>query len=154
HTNAGSYRDAWFFAGNDNYKSASGTVCDSIAKAKSTTSIAAVAPTVYDGQAHGVTASVSGAGMVKGSASVAYYLATHVTRSNPLRGGPVGAANYVAVATYAGDDNHEGSSASVCFVITPRALGDFSRATTQDALNLNKNGSVTFALNVNGIVGG
>src|SRR5262249_18757291 len=134
--------------------SASGTVKDCIAKAASTTSIAAVAPIVYDGLAHGVTASVSGAGKVTGGASVAYYQVAKDGTRTLLSGAPVAAGNYAAVATYAGDDNHNGSSDSVSFAITPRTLDGLSSATTQDALNLSKNGSVTFALNVNGMVGG
>jgi hypothetical protein len=107
----------------------------------------------YDGNAHGGSGvTVSGAGVITGSATLAYYDAADTLQEHPLSGAPVNAGSYTVVATYVGDSNHTGSSASASIVIDKVVLG--GSATTQDALNIAKQGSLTFTLDLTGFVDG
>ena len=64
HTDAGTYTgDPWSFDGGTNYKSASGTVDDSIAKANATIVVTPYSVT-YDGNSHKATGTATGVGSV------------------------------------------------------------------------------------------
>jgi hypothetical protein len=110
---AGTYVTAWSFAGDDNYLPATGAAAVVIAKAASTTSVAGGAFT-YDGTGHeATTASVSGAGGLSATPSLTYTDAA----GNVLAGLPTNAGSYTVRASYAGDANHTGSSASAAITI-------------------------------------
>jgi hypothetical protein len=92
-----------------------------IAKAATTTAIIGGTFT-YNGQPHpGTNASTSGPGMITGTPTLAYYLASDVDRLTPLAA-PVNAGIYTVVAIYAGDDNHSGSSGSATITVAARTL--------------------------------
>src|SRR5207253_90348 len=61
HTNAGSYNDAWTFAGNSNYNSAGSTVTDTIAQSDTDARITVTGYSVtYDGLPHTATGTATG----------------------------------------------------------------------------------------------
>ncbi len=107
HTNAGTYSDTWTFTDTTgNYLDASGAVTDKIDKASSTTTVTCPASVVYTGSAlTPCSALVTGAGGLNQPLTVTY-------ASNTF----VGTAN--ASASYAGDADHQGSSASTTFEVT------------------------------------
>jgi hypothetical protein len=109
-TNAGTY--AVTAAVNDpNYQgSASGTF--TINKAQSSITLTGTGSFVYDGLAHAATAGVSGAGGLSQPVTVVY--------SGSCTAAPVNVADTpcTATATYAGDPNHFGSSATGPITIT------------------------------------
>jgi len=107
HTNAADYpADAWNFAGNSNYNSASGTVHDIIDQAPSVTKVTINgAPFTYTGLAQTpATVSVTGAGALSLTPTALY--------SNNVNAGTA-TASY----TFVGDANHTGSSDSKTFAI-------------------------------------
>jgi hypothetical protein len=119
HTNAGTYNgDSWTFTDSTgNYNDASGTVNDQIAQAGSTTTVT-VSNATYDGQPHGSTAAVTGAGGLNQSLTVTYSgTLVNGTPYGPTTVAPTNAGSYTASATYGGDANHTGSSNSKSFQI-------------------------------------
>ncbi len=112
HTGADTYTgDSWSFTGAANYKNiASTTITDAISQASSWTTITCPASVVYNGSAQTpCTATATGAGSLSASVSV-----TYASNAN------VGTAT--ANATYAGDSNHTGSTATAkTFGITPKS---------------------------------
>jgi hypothetical protein len=106
HTDAGDYTaDAWTFAGDANYNSASGSVNDKIAKAEALIAITAYDLT-YDGEAH--TASGTATGVESPSpADLSGLLNLSGTTHTD-------AGDYTADAwSFAGDTNYTGASGSV-----------------------------------------
>jgi hypothetical protein len=110
HTKAGDYTaDGWTFAGNGNYNPASGTVHDEIDKAASTTTLACPPHVTYTGSAlEPCSAMATGAGGLNEDVNVVY-------------GNNTNAGTATASATYAGDDNHAGSSDNSTFTIDKAA---------------------------------
>src|SRR5262249_55416957 len=85
-----------------------------ITKAISTTTVSD-AGGIYNASAFPATSSVTGAGVVTGSASLDYYDITTGTDLGSTAS--VNAGNYTVTATYTGDANHTGSTASASFTI-------------------------------------
>ena len=105
HTNAGEYADTWTFAGDTNYKNASGAVADKISKAVATVGVNCPVSVTYNGDAQTpCSASVTGAGGLNQTLTVGY--------SNNTNAGTA-----TASASYTGDANHETGSASKTFSI-------------------------------------
>ena len=70
----------------------------------------------YDGAtAFAATSSVSGAGTITGAALLDYFDTT--TNIDLGNNAPVNAGDYLVTASYAGDVNHTGSSASAAFTV-------------------------------------
>jgi hypothetical protein len=115
HTNAGAYTDNWSFAGNTNYKSATGTVDNNISQAASSTTVT-VSDATYDGAPHGGTAVATGAGNLNENLTVTY-AGRNTTVYGPSTDAPTNAGEYTASALFAGDDNHTSSSQSKDFTI-------------------------------------
>jgi hypothetical protein len=107
--------------------------------------------TTYDGHQHGATASWSSSDGAGGTLAVTYYLASDLVHALP--GAPTNAGSYVAVASFAGDTHHFGSSSSANFTIKKATLT--GNAMTQDALNMAKQGKLTITVsNVAGLLNG
>ena len=107
HTAAGTYNnDPWSFAGNGNYNATSGTVNDKIGQASSSTSISCPTNVTFTGSPlTPCTATATGAGGLNASVTVGY-------------GNNTNAGTATADATYGGDANHLGSTATqVTFTI-------------------------------------
>ena len=106
--NAGSYAVTAAFAGNANYTSAAGNATLVIAKATPVVTVSGGTFT-YDGQPHGATGSVTGAGGTALSPLTFTY--------NGAADVPVAAGSYTVVASFAGDANHEPASGSATVTI-------------------------------------
>jgi hypothetical protein len=148
HTNAGTYTDTWkFHDPNGNYADACGTVSNHIAKAPSTTT-ATGGQFTYDGHAHAGSGTVD----VPGGVVTLYYENIDGPAYSSAMA-PIKAGSYRVTATYAGDANHEGSKGTDVLTIQKATLtGD---ATTQDALNMAKQGKLQITVsNVAGLVNG
>ena len=108
HTNAGTYPDdAWTFAGNVNYKTASGTVTDVITRATPTIEIT-WANSTYDTNPHPALVDVKGvAGQVnlQPPATLTYYAGT-TAGGTALSGAPVNAGTYTVKAVFDGNNNY------------------------------------------------
>lgn len=108
HTDAGTYtNDPWTFAGNVNYKMASGVVTNSIARATPTIAITWV-NSVYNTNPHPASAVVTGvAGQTNlaPAANLVYYAGASVG-GTPLSGAPVNAGTYTVQAVFAGNTNY------------------------------------------------
>ena len=117
HTNAGNYpTDPWTFTDSTgNYNDANGTVNDVIGQVSSTTTVT-VANATYDGNPHGGSASVTGAGGLNQSLTVTYS-GRNTTVYGPSTTPPTNAGEYTASASYPGDANHTGSSDSKDYTI-------------------------------------
>ncbi|MFN8536155.1 MAG: MBG domain-containing protein [Thermomicrobiales bacterium] len=114
-TNAGTYNASATFAGNDDYLGSSDSKPYTIAKASSST-LVTVANATYDGNPHGGTAAVTGAGGLNQSLTVTY-TGRAGTTYGPSTTAPTNAGSYTASATYAGDANHNTSTDSKDYVI-------------------------------------
>lgn len=117
HTNVASYPgDPWTFTDvTGNYNNASGTVVDAITIVGSTTTVT-VSNANYDGNPHGGTAAVTGAGGLNQSLTVTY-TGRNTTVYGPSPTAPTNAGQYTASASYPGDQNHTGSSDSKDYTI-------------------------------------
>ena len=108
HTDAGTYtNDPWTFAGNVNYKTASGVVTNSIARVAPTIAITWVNG-VYNTNPHPASAVVNGvAGQTNltPAATLVYYAGSSVG-GTPLSGAPVNAGTYTVQAVFAGNTNY------------------------------------------------
>jgi len=107
HTNADTYSDTWTFAGNVNYKTASGIVTDRIARATPTIAITWV-DSVYNTNPHPASAAVNGVGgevNLQPAATLVYYAGGSVG-GTPLSGPPVNAGTYTVQAVFAGNTNY------------------------------------------------
>ncbi|HEX3143780.1 MAG TPA: carboxypeptidase regulatory-like domain-containing protein [Pyrinomonadaceae bacterium] len=165
HTNAGNYTgDGWTFADvTGNYNNASGTVDDVITGVGSTTTVT-VSNANYDGNPHGGSAQVTGAGGLNQSLPVTY-TGRNTTVYGPSGTPPTNAGDYTAGASYAGDANHSGSSdskdysifkaSSLTTVICPASVVFTGSpltpctASATGAGGLNVSLSVSYANNVN-----
>jgi Tol biopolymer transport system component len=121
---AGAYAVSATFDGNANYAARTVTTTLTIAKATPTVTLAPQpASFTYDGQPHGVTATVTGvAGAALGSAPVTY---------NGAAAEPVDAGSYTASATFAGSANYTARTQSTTLTIakaTPAIVFDPSPA--------------------------
>jgi hypothetical protein len=99
--------------------------CDSAAaplvidKASSTTTVT-VSNATYDGNPHGASAGVSGAGALSQSLTVTY-AGHNGTTYGPSTTAPTSAGDYTASASFEGDTNHSGSSDTKDFAIAKAA---------------------------------
>jgi len=165
HTNVGNYPgDPWTFTDvTGNYNNANGTVDDVITGVGSTTTVT-VSNATYDGNPHGGTASVTGAGGLNQSLTVTYS-GRNTTVYGPSTTPPTNAGEYTASASYPGDANHSGSSdskdytifqaTSLTVVVCPASVVFTGSpltpctATATGAGGLNVSVSVTYINNVN-----
>jgi hypothetical protein len=101
----------WSFAGNNNYKSASGMAQIIINKASSSVTVSGGGSYVYNGAAHSASVSVTGAGLSLTPAPV---------YSGACSTAPISVPETPCTAsyTYPGDANHSGSSGSTTITIT------------------------------------
>ena len=154
HTNAGDYpEDVWTFDGDTNYIASTGFASDVISKATSSTAISCTPTVTYTGAALEVcTATVTGAGGLNESVAVTYANNTNVGTAS-------------ASATFAGDTNHDGSTATGSFSITKAtsttaisctstvtytgAALEVCTATVTGVGGLNESVAVTYANNTN-----
>ncbi len=110
-TNAPGGTATWTFDGNGNYNSATGTAAVTITKASSTVTATGGAFT-YDNTARAGSGSVD----VSGGSVTLSYLGTNGTVYSAATA-PTNAGTYTVTATYPGDANHSGSSASAALTI-------------------------------------
>jgi hypothetical protein len=141
-TNAGSYSQPWSFDSNPNYELVSGTLSFDIAKATATVSVTGYTGGVYDGDAHTQTVTVTGVG------GDGLLYTTDLTGTN--------AGSYSQAWSFDANPNYELVSGTLGFTIGALSLSDFTSATTQSALNISKNGTISFAISIDqsGIVDG
>ena len=104
----GTYTATGTFAGNANYTSATGTATISISKALPTLIKVVPVSAVFDGTAHGTTGEVFGVdGVDLGPATITYSSGS----------APVNAGDYTATATFAGNVDYAGASATTTISI-------------------------------------
>jgi hypothetical protein len=103
-------------------------------KAPSTTTVTGGTFT-YDGTAHAGAGAVD----VPGGVVALYYEGINGTNYSAATA-PTNAGTYTVTATYAGDETHEGSTASADLTILPKRLQAF--AWSPGTINLGKNGSI------------
>jgi hypothetical protein len=116
-TNAGNYVVRGLYAGDANHNGSSGTAPIVIDKASSTTTVI-VSNAPFDGNPHGGSATVTGAGGLSQSLTVIYE-GINGTVYSASTTAPTAVGDYSASASYAGDTNHSGSADSKNFSITP-----------------------------------
>jgi hypothetical protein len=114
-TDAGSYRASASYAGDANHDGSSSFADYTIAKAASVTKVTA-ADATYDGDPHGATAKVTGAGGLDTGLAVSY-IGRAGTTYGPSATPPTAAGAYTASASYAGDANHTDSKDSADYTI-------------------------------------
>jgi hypothetical protein len=122
---AGKYAVYVFYTGDTNYLAIFASTTLTVNKAASTTVVTG-GTFPYDGTAHGATVSVSGAGGLS--------LTPAPTYSGSCTSAPVTVAQGSACTvsyTYAGDNNHNGSSGSALVSITPDAALSLQVSNTQ-----------------------
>jgi hypothetical protein len=100
------------------YSTTPGTL--SITPASSTVAVTAANAT-YDGDTHGATATVTGAGGLSQALSVTYTGTTAGGADYNDTSAPTEAGSYTATATYTGDTNHTGSTGTANFTIAKKA---------------------------------
>jgi hypothetical protein len=94
------------------------TASASVAAQRAPTVTTVTAPgAVYDGNQHGATANVSGAGL--NAALDVTYTGIGATSYGPTGVAPINAGTYAVTAAYAGDANREGSAGSATLAIAP-----------------------------------
>ena len=93
---------SYTFTGDGDHFGSSDTTTITITKAASSTTISAGFTVVFDGSSHGVSANVTGAGGLNHSVPVTYTPGGSTVPLNP--------GSYTAMATFAGDSDHFGSS--------------------------------------------
>jgi hypothetical protein len=115
--NAGTYVvSVTFTSANANYSNASGTGSMTINKAGSITTVT-IGDSTYDGTPRGGTAGVTGAGGLNQPVTLTY-LGRNGTEYAASTSAPVNTGDYTATATFAGDANHSGSTASKDFTVS------------------------------------
>jgi len=128
-TNAGNYTASASYAGDANHTASSDSKDYSILKATSVTQ-ASVSDATYDGNPHGGSALVTGAGGLSQSVTVSY-TGRNGTVYGPSPAAPTNAGDYTASASYAGDANHTASNDSKDYSILQAA--SVTQATVNDA---------------------
>jgi hypothetical protein len=113
--NAGDYTATASYAGDANHTSSNDSKDYSIAKATSATQ-ASVSDATFDGNPHGGTASVTGAGGLNQSVTLSYS-GRNSTVYGPSTTPPTNAGDYTASASFAGDANHTSSNDSKAYSI-------------------------------------
>ena len=147
-TAAGDYTASATFGGDDNHNSSSDSKDFSISKASSTTTVT-VSSATYDGNPHGGSADVTGAGGLNQSVAVSYS-GRNSTTYGPSATAPTDAGDYTATATFAGDDDHNGSSDSDDYSIAQASL----TVVADDKTRAVGDADPTFTGTVNGLVSG
>jgi hypothetical protein len=117
--NAGAYTASASYAGDANHTASNDAKDYSILKATSVTQVS-VNDVTYDGNPHGGTAAVTGAGGLSQSVAVTY-AGRNGTVYGPSTTPPTNAGDYIASASYAGDANHTGSNDSKVYSILKAA---------------------------------
>jgi hypothetical protein len=115
-TNVGTATANATYAGDANHTGSTGSDTFEISQAASTT-VVTVSNATYDGNSHGGTAVVTGAGSLNQSLPVTY-TGRNATTYGPSATAPTNAGDYTASATFSGDANHTGSSDSKNFAIS------------------------------------
>ena len=144
----------WTFS-NSNYFGQTGSATVTINPVGSTVTVSWIdgASTSYDGDEHIATASWISTGSDGENAplSVSYQKWNGNTWTwVSIGAAPTDAGQYRASASFTGDTNHTGSSNYADFTINAISLDQFATATTQGALNIAKDGTLSFAINVSG----
>jgi len=125
HTDTGTYtEDAWSFAGNTNYKSASGTVDNAITKATPTVSITGGSFTYAMSTSHGATGVTYGIGGVEDVLSPALtfsYVNSGGAEYGPTSTAPTDPGVYTATGSFAGNTNYTSASNTATITIYPTA---------------------------------
>jgi Carboxypeptidase regulatory-like domain len=129
-TNAGDYTATASYAGDANHTASDDTKDYSILRAASVTQTS-VSDVTYDGNPHGGTASVTGAGGLSQSVTVSY-AGRNSTVYGPSTTPPTNAGDYTAGASYTGDANHTGSNDSKDYSILRAA--SISQTSVSDAI--------------------
>ena len=106
------------YTGDANHEGSTDTKTFAIGKAPSATVVTAT-DAVYDGSTHGGTAATTGAGGLTASPAILYSGRNGTTYAGSATA-PTNVGEYTATATYGGDDNHDGSTGSQDFAITPK----------------------------------
>jgi hypothetical protein len=127
--NAGTYTASASYPGDDTHEQSSDSKTFTIAKATSATQVT-VADATYDGNPHGGTARVTGAGGLNQSLTVTY-TGRAGTTYGPSTTAPTNAGSYTASASYGGDGNHTGSNGSADYAIAKAA--SVTKVTVADA---------------------
>ena len=128
-TSAGAYTASASYAGDANHTASNDSKDYSILQAASVTQVS-VNDGTYDGNPHGGTAAVTGAGGLSQSVTVTY-AGRNGTVYGPSTTPPTSAGDYIASASYAGDANHTGSNDSKVYSILKAA--SVAQATVSDA---------------------
>jgi probable HAF family extracellular repeat protein len=131
------------FAGDASYAASTGAGTLVINKAASTTTVIAGNAT-YDGQPHGGTATVTGAGGLSQSLPVSYVGRNGTNYQSPTTA-PTNAGDYTASASYGGDTNHTASSGSKDFTIVQA-----SQTISFGALSNKTYGDIPFTVSATG----
>jgi hypothetical protein len=118
--NAGSYTASATYLGDDTHEESSDSKMFTIATAPSVTTVT-VADATYDGNPHGATAKVTGAGGLDQTLTVTY-TGRAGTTYGPSTTAPTNAGAYTASAGYAGDSNHNSSNGKADYTIKPAPL--------------------------------
>jgi hypothetical protein len=113
--NAGNYTVTANYAGDATHAGSTDSAVFEILKATSTTT-ATGGTFVYDGASHGGNGSVNVSG---GSVTLSYLGINGTVYSSPVP--PINAGSYTVTASYTGDENHLGSSASASISISKAA---------------------------------
>jgi hypothetical protein len=131
-TNAGGYSKVWSFS-DVNYNDLGGTLAFAIAKADAVLNVNGYGGT-YDGQAHGLTGTATG---VNGEdLSGLLHLGSTYTK----------VGSYSVSWSFTGNQNYNEASGTKTVAITYASLDGFSSASVQAALDLSKQGTVSFAI--------
>jgi hypothetical protein len=141
-TDAGSYAVAAAIS-DPNYQAPPAGATLVIDKASSTTTVSASDAT-YNGNPHGGTAAVTGAGGLNQSLTVSY-TGRNATTYGPSTTAPTSAGDYTASASYGGDPNHVASSGSKDF-----SIGKAAQTITFAALSDKTFGDAPFGVSAAG----
>ena len=139
--NAGTYYVTAHYAGDANHEASDGeAVAITINKASSTTT-ATGGTFTYDATAHAGSGSINISG---GSVTISYVGINGTTYSSATA--PIAAGSYTVIATYAGDDNHAGSTGTAALTIQAKLLE--ASAWSQGTINIGSNGVIALHLAV------
>ena len=118
-TNVGTASASASYDGDANHTGSSGSGSFEISKAASTTTVS-VSNALFDGNPHGGTATATGVGGLNQALTVTYN-GRNLTNYGPSTTEPTNAGDYIASASFAGDDNHTDSADSRDFTINKAA---------------------------------